>query len=422
MGNVGFICSPDGAKSSYEIGCIKAIKELNGNISFSAGNFMGSINAALIALDDMDSMIRFHRSASKADIDGIVRKVAEKYTEEWAQCDHAAFMLRYLTYVTSDDKDISRLRKLIAKFIDEEKLRSSVVKFAFVGLSPYTFMPEVYTMEKIPRGQLHDYLLCSALYPVISLAGKEYKIGIPYEFSSYRAAENFSPTLIISTDETSERRDGRLPLKIISPSEMINITSNESAEDMIRNIRLGYIDTLREVSFSYGSIYYINRLTNGADLLKDRVYSCNDAHKKALVCSILRLGEYTYDSVTDRLTAMAAGAGMKGNDVYLALLENAANILGVEKSEKYTDESLKNALGELIEKLLNEVSENLSDEKYVLRLISDTEAGFIQPLRVAEYFLVLYALNPDSYPLVKNFVGSLHLKVILAIVTIIYMI
>ncbi len=422
MGNVGFIFSPDGAKSSYEIGCIKAIKELNGEVSFVSGNFLGSINAVLMASGDIDNMIRFWRSASKLRLQEIVGKVAGMYLDEWANYEHSRFIIKFLTFVTSEDKDMQDFRKLLGKYVDEEKVRNSEIKCSVIGISPYTFRPEVYPVEKIPKGQMTDYIMCSALYPMESLAGSDYHIGIPYEFSSWRAMEMFSPTLIISTDEVSERGEDNLTAKLIKPSKMIRSLFSESAEDMIRNIRLGYVDTLREVSFSYGNIFYINKLTD-ENSLKERVRSDIPQNKKDLLTNILRLKEYSPEAVTERIIAMASGAGLRGSDAFLSLTENAADILGVEKSDKYTDKTLREALVKRIEAVCEEVSEDLNNEEYVLKIVSDTElTGFLSPRRVTECFLILYATGRENYPLVKKFVGSLHLKVILAIVVMIYLV
>ena len=54
MSKVGLVLSPDGARCSYEIGVIKAIKELKTQISCTSGAFVGSINAVLIAQDNIE--------------------------------------------------------------------------------------------------------------------------------------------------------------------------------------------------------------------------------------------------------------------------------------------------------------------------------------------------------------------------------
>ncbi len=425
MSNVGFICSSDGAKSSYEIGCIKAIKELNSGISCAAGAFMGSINAMLIAMDDVEGMIRFWRNASKIGFFDVAANIGQMYVNEWEGSEYARFMIKYLGYVTSRNDDMQKIRRLLNQYVNEEKVRRSDVKCAFVGISPYTLSPQIFSPEDVPDGQLADYIMCSALFPVLALSGDEYSTCLDYEISPYKAIDRYSPSLIISTDETSEVKMPLNPssLKIVRPSRMMKLTVNESAEDMIDNIRLGYVDTLREVSFSYGNTYYINRLTDREGSLKERISKNTDVHKSALVGYLLRIKDVTEEKVIQRLGSMLSAAGMKVNDVYVSLLENVAEYLEVEKNEKYTDKTLRREVMKKMYALCGEYSESLNDEGHIVEVISsakDDHPGIYDSGMIVKYFLILFATDPASYDILKDFIGSLHLKVILAIIAMIY--
>lgn len=428
MGNVGFICSPDGAKSSYEIGCIKAIKELNTDITATSGAFVGVINAVLIAVTDIDGMVKFWRTASKIGLTDIINRVSRMYVEEWERYDRSQFMMKYLTFVVSDDSDMQKLRKLLGQYITENAVKSASVKCSIVGVSPYTFELECFSAEKIPKGQLIDYIMCSVLYPVLSVTDGKTSGVLPYESSPYKAIDMFSPSLVLSTDEMSAQpnpSESRMNIKLIRPTEMMPFSFNESAQDMIKNIRLGYIDTLREVSFSYGSTYYINRLVDDSpESLKSRMNAVPSAHSGELISFLLRISGSDPKVISERIAAMLLGAGIKSGDMYVALTENAASLLGIDKTEKYTDKSLREVLSGRIKKLCVENAGELNDVGKVISVIENATDGgvFTGSDLIAKYFLIFYAADPSNYDALTEFAGSLHLKIILAVVVMIYLV
>ncbi|MBE6038508.1 MAG: hypothetical protein E7218_04815 [Anaerofustis stercorihominis] len=430
MSKVGLVLSPDGARCSYEIGVIKAIKELKTQISCTSGAFVGSINAVLIAQDNIEKMVRFWKYAFQNRIFDVIGAVSDKYVNEWEGLDYHTFVMEFLKYATSDDENVNILRKLLNTHIDEEAVRSSEIECSIVGISPYTLDIELYPLEKIPQGKLTEYILVSVLFPTLSLSMTEMNGALPYKSSPYRAIEIYSPTILLSTDEVSQlpsTGQHKMIIRVISPSEMLDFTLHETPADTINNLRLGYIDTLRRVSFSYGERYYINRLTDEDNpaSLKMKLKKPLPAHLPRLICLLLHLKTYSESAVRERLQAMLRASGIKGGDFHVSLLEVAAELLEVGKTEKYTDTSLRIAVCEKLKELCRENSTHLTRSEDVMQVINDTvENGdvFVGADMFSKYFLILLATDPRNYDAMEEFVGELHLKSIAAIVTLIYLV
>ena len=410
MGNVGFTVSSDGARSSYEIGCLKAIKELGSEVTSVGGAFVGTINACLIAQGSIQDMAKFWRNASKEDLLDAINNVSEKYVNSWEMLSGKEFISQYISYISQPA--FSRIHRLISRYIKEDSLRNSETSLAIVGIDKDDLCLRDYTLSDIPHGKLTEYILMSVLFPVISLSDNDIMGKLPYEISPYKAISTFAPSLVLSTDELSRiPPSGKTKMKItlLRPTEMVGMSFRETADEMITGIRLGYIDTLRKVSFSYGNTFYINRLVDEEyDSLKNCLSRPLPGHLPKLVKFILRTEDSSPENVSRRLVAMLKATGIKDGDVYVALTENAADLLGVDKKEKYTDKTLREATMEKMKELCEKAAPDLAVSENVRKIISyakENSGSHVSDELLAKYFLILFATDPKNYDMLKDFCG-----------------
>ena len=126
----GIVLEGGGAKGSYQIGAWKALKEAGLRIRGIAGVSVGSLNGALICMDDLEKAEYIWENISYSK----VMDVDDDMMESVKKWDLKAIDLRQITEEAKrilKDKgfDITPLKQLIDSSIDEEKIRSSDREF-----------------------------------------------------------------------------------------------------------------------------------------------------------------------------------------------------------------------------------------------------------------------------------------------------
>ncbi|MFQ8599793.1 MAG: patatin-like phospholipase family protein [Oscillospiraceae bacterium] len=88
-------------------------------------------------------------------------------------------------YIGSRGADITPLIGLVKRVIDEEKVRASGIRLGVTAVSFPSLKPLEITLEQMPAGTLHDYLLASAAcfpaFPMMKAEGRSYIDGGYYD-------------------------------------------------------------------------------------------------------------------------------------------------------------------------------------------------------------------------------------------------
>lgn len=423
MNEYGLTLCSDGSKNSYEIGIVKALQELKSPISSVSAAYMGVLNAALIAQDDFECMIRFWRSISKHNIFDLFHDISIRYTASWSSLSAQQFLSEYIDYILSERDSLAIFRRILNEHISEEKLRTSGIDFGIVSLSPTTLKFEAYRLSDIAEGELIDHLMLCSCFPQIAELDEEASGATPYGI-----LESFGTKRIISTDDiTPVPKKSASEIHILYPSELIQLNLAENTEQMVKSIKLGYIDTYRLLCPSAGETYFISQLTEEGKTssLKANIGRKLPAHLNQLVKMLLRSSSANKETVEGRLKKMLSASGIEADNFYLSLLENLARILQISKDEKYTDTKLRKTIVSEINRLIADNVDKVKSTESVSKLInevSDPGKNLPAPNLFSQYFLLLVAADPDDYEKLQSFVGCLHLRSLVAIVTLIYLV
>lgn len=427
MTRYGFVLSSDGSKSSFEIGAWKALRELGLEINSVSGSFVGALNAALIAQNDFEKAVRFWRNVSSKQLLGVNRHIAQRYTEEWSRTDTKAFKKNYMMYVNGKSEELDPLRDVIDLFIDEKAVRRSDIDFGFISISLQTLEAEMLTLKTIPNGKLNQYLLAAACFPQITQTNRAADAQFSAKYSPYIIAEKFKSDVIISTDDVNIIPPGlTAPVEIIRSSELLELNVNESAEEMKRNIVMGYTDTLKAFHPSLCSTYFLpdTEPCEKFDLFKQKLASPqSDAKKEYLLKLILRLKEVTPKNVLVRLSQMMKAGGVQCSDTYYSLLENLALILGVPTNETYTPDKLLEAVTKTASELARQNKAKFSDPNFVKNLIlnaTDASNSYPSANQFTQYLLLLISCKPELYKKLVPMLSMMNVKTLAAFATLIY--
>ncbi len=263
MKDYGLVLAGGGAKGAYQLGAWKAMRELGVNFTAVAGVSIGSINGALIAADCYDEAVALWKSAS---VDKGVRIAGElKDPENLFSLRNAAALLKEI--VRNGGIDASPTKDFLLNFIDEEKVRRSAVKFGMVTFNLTEFAPVEIFIDKIPEGELVDFLLASSKVPGVSKIGPEderYLDGGVYDNAPIGLLRRHGYNRIIVVDISSMKGVGHksdmsnAEFVYIRPYDIEDLgAAFDFSEEMYeKRLNIGYLDTRKAFGYLSGRQFY----------------------------------------------------------------------------------------------------------------------------------------------------------------------
>lgn len=256
-----------GAKGAYQIGAMKALKELNIEIGGIVGTSIGSFNAAVIAQGDFDKLYELWWSSSITMILDIEENELHKVVKSKLDLDGIKYFLNYFIQgISNKGLDSNKLRKLYEEYIDEDKLRKSKIDYGMVTVSLTDKKPlEVYK-EDIEKGMISSYVLASSFLPVFKqeklINDKNYIDGGFYDNCpiSLLINKGYKNIIRIMTGAISRKRKvdtTGINVITITPSKNTGSILFSDNDSMRNNIMMGYFDAIRVLKGYIGKEYYV---------------------------------------------------------------------------------------------------------------------------------------------------------------------
>lgn len=354
MQKTALVLGGGGSRGAYQIGVWQALIELGINIDIVTGTSVGALNSALVAMGNFDNAVALWKQINTA----MVLDVDLDESLEKNQKINLMMKTFLKDYATQGGVDAYPLRKMLDQYCDEEKIRNSPIECGIVVFDKRTLKPLTLFKEDIKDGQLNDYLLASSsLYPAIKsceIDGNEYIDGgyydnLPIELATKKGAER---VIAVDLEAIGVIRPHTLKLpkdlKLIRSYWNLGPLLVFDNETILKNIRLGYLDTMKAYSAFEGTAF---TFINGS--FKDYVKS----NRKAILeqNSALNL-TFNGNSPTQRelLFHLKTGAHLKlkyakeydhkYSSFLKACAETAGEIFEVDMTKIYSAESFNEAL------------------------------------------------------------------------------
>lgn len=163
----GLILEGGGTKGAFHIGAFKALKDMGIKVGLVAGTSIGALNGAMIAQDRVDDAYKLWEEIKPSmilDVDD------DKYNEilnknlQNTEIKEVIDTAKKLIQKKGIGK--SNMNELVISNIDEKKLRNSGIEFGMVTVSIKEKKAIEIFVEDIPDGQLSNYIMASANYPL----------------------------------------------------------------------------------------------------------------------------------------------------------------------------------------------------------------------------------------------------------------
>lgn len=255
----GLVLAGGGTKGAYQVGVWKALKELNVNIKGVVGASIGALNGALFLQDDFIMTENMYKNIKLGDIMKIDGVNENKNIFSLSNVFNLA-----TDYTKQRGIDNTPLRNLIEKNVDMDKLYNSNIDFGLVTYSVKSKQPLQKFKSEIKKEEMADYLLASSCFPIFKpqkIDNQEYFDGglydnIPANMLIEKGYKNIIIADIAGVGFSKKMANKDVYIKVIKPSEDLGGTFEFNHEKIVKNIKLGYLDTMKAFNQVQGHMYY----------------------------------------------------------------------------------------------------------------------------------------------------------------------
>lgn len=157
-----------GTRGAFQVGVWQALKELGVEISAICGTSIGAVNGAMFASgNDGEELWKTIKASDIADIDG----------------DNMFSLSSLVTLAKKLHEggvDASAFAEFLNRSLNEDDVRSSGIDYGLCTFRNDTKESRELFLENIPKGQLVQYILASAAFPLfkpVNIDGAEYSDG-----------------------------------------------------------------------------------------------------------------------------------------------------------------------------------------------------------------------------------------------------
>ncbi|MCI8816532.1 MAG: patatin-like phospholipase family protein [Angelakisella sp.] len=340
-----------GSKGAYQIGVWQALRELGLDYRVVTGTSVGALNGALMAQGEFEAAYALWWEMDNARVMEGIPSAGDTLDSRLAV--YRAFVREM---VTKGGLDISPLEATIRDILDEEKLRQSGVEYGIVTVDMSTLKPVELFLRDMPPGSVADYMIASAsCFPAFKPRTIEkarfidggYYDNLPVGMAT-RAGVALSEIWAVDVDGIGVKRSFRpeVPLHTVrSCWDLGNFLIFEK-DQCRRNIRLGYLDAMKEAGRYDGRAYAFP--AGEGDVFRR-------ARGPAMVELTRRVLEPLEEPARAAVEALALARvrgklrrRRLGEDLLLAAAETAGELLGLDPTRVYTMAELDDALRERV--------------------------------------------------------------------------
>ncbi|MFW6678242.1 patatin-like phospholipase family protein [Lacrimispora sp. AGF001] len=356
----GLVLEGGGAKGAYQIGAWKALREAGVKIKGIAGASVGSLNGALICMDDLDRAEEIWKNIDYSQVMSVSNETMEALKKkDFKSLNLQELIAKGFQLVKDGGFDITPLKDLIANVVgDEARIVDSDRELYSVTYSVSDRKELVVDLRKGEMGTVKDMLLASAYFLAFKnekLGGKRYMDGggfnnVPLDVLIDHGYEDIIVIRIYGWGADKERvvkiPDGTKVYHIAPRQDLGGILEFDKKQAR-KNLTLGYFDAMRFLYDLAGRIYYIDaprtepyyfdKMMSEMELLK--LYMKDMIGENGLE-ALSGYRVFTETLFPKLALDFKLKEGWDYKDMYLGLLEDLAKRLKVKRFRIYTVEAL----------------------------------------------------------------------------------
>ena len=259
----GLVLAGGGIKGSYQVGVWKALKKIGIKITAITGASIGSINAAFMIQDDLDKMINLYENINITDI----IEVNSKIDSDKDLLSLSNIKKIFKEYIENKGLENTPLKNLLKDNLNLDKIYKSDIDYGLITYSLKNKLPIELFKKDIPKDKFIDYILASSCFPIF----KSQKIGeqelvdggffdnAPINMLIDKGYKNIIVVDVQGIGFNKKTANRNVNIKLLSPSEDLGGLFYFNHDNIKKNIRIGYLDTLKAFSKMQGNYFYFSQ-------------------------------------------------------------------------------------------------------------------------------------------------------------------
>lgn len=245
------VMSGGGSKGAYEVGCIRALKELGYQFDIVCGTSIGALNGLLVAQNDYELLYDLWENM---DVSTIMKEPLNfELSLDSLMSQKNMIMPFFKSYINEKGADITPLLEKIHSLFYPEHLKESGITYGLVTVGFPSLKPLEVTNHEMKEEEVVEYAIASAscfpAFPIHKINGNGYIDGGYYDNLPISMALNLGADQVIAIELNREVTHpqflNRPNIMLIRPSWHLGGFLDFDREALDRRIHLGYLDTMK---------------------------------------------------------------------------------------------------------------------------------------------------------------------------------
>nr|UWI49350.1 patatin-like phospholipase family protein [Clostridioides difficile] len=266
----GLVLEGGGTKGAYQIGAYKALRELGIEFQGVTGTSIGALNGAYIIQNDIEVMEDIWLNYDYTHFMNIDKESYERFKNVDFTTKNINAVFELINKARKNEGiDISPLRHLMETTLNEDVIRKSKKDFGLVTVWwDKKINPHPLYIEDMPQGRLVDYLIASSSLPIFQTNVMDDKLYLDGMFCDNMPIglledKGYDDVVVIRLiddflGKMNLNKHQNINIKTIIPSEYLGGSLNKDRDNVEKNIRLGYLDTMKAYERCDGIKYYFD--------------------------------------------------------------------------------------------------------------------------------------------------------------------
>ena len=247
----GLALEGGGARGSYQIGAYKALVESGFRFSSIVGTSIGAINAAVICSGGLELLEGIWK-----EIDSSIFEINPQMCDEIIQGNKQIQRDVTLDILKNRGISLNKLKDILNKYVDEEKVRNNNIKFGLVITKLKGMKSLEYTIDDIPKGKLIDYLIASSSLPIFKIEKNidehiyldgGFRNVLPLTLLENMGCKNIIGIRLKKFGIIRKTKNKDTKVFLIEPSKSTGSTLFFNQDTIDENIKLGYNDAKKMI-------------------------------------------------------------------------------------------------------------------------------------------------------------------------------
>lgn len=264
----GLVLEGGGAKGAYQVGAMKAFNKKGIKFDGVVGTSIGAINGAFYASNNLDKLYELWTNTDTKDLFGFESEIIESFESGISKEKIKRAIDLIIKIIKNKGIDTTQIRKILSKYVNENKLRKSDIDYGLITFNMSDFKPVEIMKKDIPEGKLVDYIIASAYLPCFKferiIDNKFYFDGGIYENCPIDTfiKKGYDDIYVVKAWEGQKvkykKKEG-VKVVVIGSNDKLGSIMTFSTRTAKRKINLGYYDTLRVLDKLDGEQFYFKR-------------------------------------------------------------------------------------------------------------------------------------------------------------------